>query len=293
MPDAVLAATERQWMRLCSGCEDVVSYVYPFTFDTCDRSDSARAHIARYYDTLSTITRRGLDLLIVTGANPKSSDITRETFWQPMVDMVAWARQRGCLVVCSSLATHAVVKAFYGIDRVRLPYKCWGVYPHALLEPHHPLLQDVDAGWHAPHSHLYSVTRQQVEDVGICVLADGVEAGVYVAVSQNPLEFLFLQGHPEYDANSLLKEFKREVQRYSDDVIPEFPRVPEHSFGDDAIEIIAQFRAAMIGAQARGGPLPGFPEQRLEAGLQNVWRTTGHQLFGNVLELVHHAKHRR
>ena len=102
-----------------------------------------------------------------------------------------------------------------------------------------------------------------------------------------------MPGHPEYDANSLLKEFKREVQRYSDDVIPEIPRVPEHSFGDDAIETIAQFRAAMIGAQARGGPLPGFPEQRLEAGLQNVWRTTGHQLFGNVLELVHHAKRRR
>ena len=154
-------------------------------------------------------------------------------------------------------------------------------------------MQDVDAGWHAPHSHLYSVTRQQLEDVGICVLADGVEAGVYVAVSQNPLEFLFLQGHPEYDATSLLKEFKREVQRFSDDVIPEFPRVPEHCFGDDAIETIARFRAAMVGAKAKGGPLPDFPEQRLEAGLQNVWRTTGHQFFGNVLELVHHAKRRR
>ena len=293
MPDVVLAATERQWMRLCSGCEDAVSYVYPFTFDARDRSDSAQAHIARYYDTLSTVKRRGLDLLIVTGANPKSSDITHETFWQPMVDMVAWARQRGCPVVCSCLATHAVVKAFYGIDRVRLAHKCWGVYPHSLLEPHHPLVQDVDTGWHAPHSHMYGVTRQQLEDVGICVLAEGVEAGVYAAVSQNPLEFLFLQGHPEYDANSLLKEFKREVQRFCDDVIPGFPRVPEHCFGDDAIETIADFRAAVVGAKAKGGPLPDFPEQQLEAHLENVWSTTGHRLFGNLLQLVHRAKCRR
>ena len=91
----------------------------------------------------------------------------------------------------------------------------------------------------------------------------------------------------------MLKEFKREVQRYSDDVIPRFPRVPEHCVGEDAIETIAQCRAAMVGAQARGGPLPDFPEQWLEAGLQNVWSTTGHQLCGNVLTLVHHAKRRR
>lgn len=293
MPDAVLAATERQWMRLCASCDDVVSYVYPFAVDAPDRSDSAQAHIARCYDTLSTVKQRGLDLLIVTGANPTSSDITQETFWQPLVDIVTWARQRGCLVVCSCLATHAVVKAFYGIDRVRLPHKCWGVYPHALLEPYHPFVQDVATSWHAPHSHTYSVTRQQLEDVGVCVLVDGVDAGVYVAVSQNPLEFLFLQGHPEYDANSLLKEFKREVQRFRDDAIPRFPRVPEHCFGDDAIETIAQFRSAIVRAKATGSRLPDFPEAQLEADLQHVWRATGHRLFGNVLQFVHHARLRR
>ena len=73
----------------------------------------------------------------------------------------------------------------------------WGRrLPHSARSSISPLVQDVDAGWHAPHSHLYSVTRQQVEDVGICVLADGVEAGVYVAVSQNPLEFLFCRAIP-------------------------------------------------------------------------------------------------
>ena len=151
-------------------------------------------------------------------------------------------------------------------------------------------MENVDAGWRAPHSHVYAVTRQQLEDAGICVLADGVEAGVYAAVSQNPTEFLFLQGHPEYDANSLLKEFKREIQRFFDDVSTGFPRVPEHCFGDDAIETIAQFSAAVVAAKKKGGSLPDFPEERLAANLQNVWRTTGQRLFGNVLKLVHQAK---
>ena len=287
MPDAVLEATERQWMRLCSGFDGAVSYVYPCTDDARERSVAAQAHIARYYDTPTSIKERNLDLLIVTGANPKSPDITQETFWQPLVDMVAWARQCACPVVCSCLATHAVVKAFYGIDRRRLPEKCWGVYPHSLLEPNHPLVQNIDAGWQAPHSHLYGVTRQQLEDAGICVLAEGVTAGVYAAVSRKPLELLFLQGHPEYDANSLLKEFKREVQRFGADVIPEFPRVPEHCFDADALETVARLRAAWAEAKTSGGPAPRFPEEQLEVNLRNVWRTTGGQLFDNLLRLIH------
>ncbi len=137
---------------------------------------------------------------------------------------------------------------------------------------------------------MYGVTRQQLEDVGIRVLVDSVEAGVYAAVSENLLEFVFLQGHPEYDANSLLKEFKREVLRFADGVIPVFPHMPENCFGNDAIETIAQFRAALGGAKSKGDPLPKFPEQRLEANLQNLWRTTGHQLFDNLLREIHRAK---
>ncbi len=293
MPDAVLTATERQWMRLCSGFDGAVSYVYPCSPDAHERSAAAQAHIARYYDTLVTVRERNLDLLIVTGANPRSADITHETFWQPMLDMVVWARQCACPVVCSCLATHAVVKALYGIDRRRLPEKCWGVYTHSLLEPTHPLVQNIDAGWHAPHSHLYGVTRRQLEDAGICVLAEGIEAGVYVAVSRTPLEFLFLQGHPEYDANSLLKEFKREVRRFDDDLIAEFPRVPEHCFGADALEAIAELRVASVDAKTHGGPAPSFPEALLEGGVRNVWRTTGGQLFGNLLRLIHEAKRSR
>ncbi len=290
MPDAVLAATERQWMRLCSGFDGAVSYVYPCSCDAHERSATAQAHIARYYDTLATIKDRNLDLLIVTGANPRSTDITHETFWQPLVDMVAWARRCACPVVCSCLATHAVVKALYGIDRRRLPEKCWGVYAHSLLEPNHPLVQNIDTGWRAPHSHLYGVTRRQLEDAGICVLAEGVEAGVYVAVSRKPLEFLFLQGHPEYDANSLLKEFKREVRRFDADMIPEFPSMPEHCFGADALETIAALQVASVDAKTNGGPTPSFPEEQLEVNLRNVWSATGRQLFDNLLRLIHDAK---
>jgi homoserine O-succinyltransferase len=40
------------------------------------------------------------------------------------------------------------------------------------------------------------------------------QVGVHMAVSPDQFRAVYTQGHPEYDANSLLKEYKREVFRF-------------------------------------------------------------------------------
>ena len=42
----------------------------------------------------------------VIGAGTMGGGIASETFWQPMTDTIAWARQQRCPVVCFCLATH-------------------------------------------------------------------------------------------------------------------------------------------------------------------------------------------
>ena len=70
MPDAALAATERQFLRLIGESNPIAQFfVHPFTLDALPRDDSARAHIARDYDSFEQIKRQGLDALIITGAN--------------------------------------------------------------------------------------------------------------------------------------------------------------------------------------------------------------------------------
>lgn len=290
MPDAAFEATERQWLRLCTDYNEAAICVVPFTFCAHDRSTAIQNHIARHYEDAEAIRQQGLDLLIVTGANPKSSDIMSESFWQPMIDTIKWARSQCCPVVCSCLATHAVVKEFYGVDRIRLPQKCWGVYPHECRDSQHPLIRGTQVDWRGPHSHVYGVTRQQLECRGIEVLVDGEEAGVYVAVSDRYPAFVFLQGHPEYDHNSLLKEFKRELQRFVDGANDTFPRLPENYFAMEAMECLQRFLKQLVRATDRSEILPDFPENRLEQGIESVWRSAGVQLFNNLLREVHHAK---
>ena len=62
MPDAALAATERQFLRLIGESNPIAQFfVHPFTLGALPRDDSARAHIARYYDSFEQIKKQGLD----------------------------------------------------------------------------------------------------------------------------------------------------------------------------------------------------------------------------------------
>ena len=86
MPDAALRATERQFLRLIGACNRIVQLcVHPFAVDAHARSPEAQDYLREHYADFDDLRRNGLDALIVTGANPATSDITREAFWEPMI----------------------------------------------------------------------------------------------------------------------------------------------------------------------------------------------------------------
>ena len=212
MPDAALEATERQFLRLVGGCNRIAQiYVHPFGVSSQDRGERARSHMAAHYRNFEDLEKEGLDALVITGANPANPDLTRESFWPGMVEVMDWGRTNVCSMVCSCLATHAVLEHYHGIERIALPRKRWGVYSHRLVNRSHPLLAHIDTRFDAPHSHVYEVTAEQVRASGGHVLVESAEAGVHLAVSADGFRFVYFQGHPEYDFNSLLKEHKREV----------------------------------------------------------------------------------
>jgi homoserine O-succinyltransferase len=146
MPDAALQATERQFIRLVGGCNRIAQfYVYPFSLPGLSRNDATREYIERYYSRFEDLREAGLDALIVTGANIANPDLEQEPFWDPLVEVVKWAENNVTSILCSCLATHALLKHFHGIERQPLPAKRWGVYSHRLSAPTHPLLRESHA----------------------------------------------------------------------------------------------------------------------------------------------------
>ena len=288
MPDAALQATERQFIRLVGGSNPIAQFfVYPFSLPGLSRDEDTLAYIERYYSDFDELRTDGLDALIITGANVSSPDLSAEPFWDPLVEIVEWARENVTSVLCSCLATHAVLKHLHGIDRHPLPQKRWGVFSHHVVEHGHPLLREINTRFDVPHSRHNDISRAQLEAAGLRVLVESEEGGVHIASSADGFRIVYFQGHPEYDIHSLLKEYKREVFRFLDGELEVAPPFPEHYFTSTAAELAYDFVVHATRARDTGQPRQTMPEKQIEAHLDNTWGDTAKAIVNNWLGLVY------
>ncbi len=288
MPDAALEATERQFLRLVGSCNRIAQFhTHLFTFPEIPRDEKAQKHIDKYYRTFESLEEEGLDAIILSGANPAQPEIEKEPFWEPLGEVVEWAKDNVCSVMCSCLATHAVVQQLWGIHRYKLADKRWGVYSNRITDAVHPLIANINTRFDAPHSHVYEVNAGQFEKRNLPVLAQSREADLHLAVSPDGLRFVFFQGHPEYDAVSLLKEYKREVVRYVESQRDTYPPYPQHYFSKEAREILEQHKRLVERARGDFSSLPKFPDAEVEGLVDNTWSDTGKAIVNNWLGLIY------
>lgn len=288
MPDAALTATEQQFINLVGACNKIAQfYVYPFSIPELNRGTQAREHISKYYFDFADLANEGLDALIITGTNISNPSLDEEPFWGPLMEIVKWAQSNVASILCSCLATHALVKHLHGIDRRPLPQKQWGVYSHRINEPEHPLMSDINTRFDAPHSRYNEVTRSQLEEAGLTVLVESAQVGVHLAVSPDQFRIVYFQGHPEYDAVSLLKEYKREVLRFLKGELEAAPPFPENYFCAEAGAIATQFVERSENALRDGNDIAEFPGDELAQLVDNTWTDTGKAIVNNWLGLVY------
>jgi homoserine O-succinyltransferase len=292
MPDAALAATERQFFRLVGESNPIAQfYVHPFSLPQLPRSQAGRAHVEQYYETFDEVREAGLDALIITGANVVGPQLSTQPFWQPLREVVEWAAESVTSTLCSCLATHAVLEFRYGQPRIPRGDKLWGVFPHRVVNKLHPLVNDVNTRFDVPHSRWNAITREQFDAAGLRVLVEGPTGGVHLATSGNGLRFVFFQGHPEYDTVSLLKEYKREVTLYAQGKRDNYPPFPANYVPLQEQALLREYRGRLDVAKASGQPLPEFPEALVTPRLDNTWHDTAEAVLGNWIGLVYQVTH--
>ena len=272
MPDKALEATERQFLRLIGESNQIAQfYVHIFTLPELVRGDEAKAYIEKYYENFDDIKKAGLDALIITGANVEGADLTQESFWEPLQDVMGWAWNNVTSTICSCLATHAVMQFKYGKPREPRGEKLWGVYKHRVMDRAHPLVKGMNTLFDAPHSRFNRISTEQFSDAKMKVLAASDDAGVHMAVSPDGFRLLCFQGHPEYDTISLHKEYVRELKRFEAGELPETPLYPEHYYSDD---LITRLKA-------------GDSDADFDSILENTWRDSARTVVGNWIGQVY------
>ncbi len=293
MPDAALAATERQFFRLIGESNPIAQfYVHPFTLDELPRSENAQAHIDQYYESFDQIREQGLDALIITGANVIGAELSNQDFWKPLIEVADWAHENVTSTLCSCLATHAVLQFRYNQKRVFQGKKIWGVYPHNVVDKSHPLVNDINTRFDVPHSRWNAVTHTQFKQANLQVLAESDDGCVHLATSPDGLRTIFFQGHPEYDTISLLKEYKREVMQFIEGKRDSYPPFPDNYFGDFEKAIFSEYHFRVNEALDNNQDIPVFPEELINYHLDNTWHDTACAVVGNWMGLIYQITHR-
>lgn len=241
MPDTALKATERQFMKLLQAAAGPRRICFHcFSLPSVRRSPEAKWHVESEYSDLSELKGQNFDGLIVTGAEPVAPELEQEPYWSDLTDLIDWARTNTRSAIWSCLAAHAAVLHLDGIERQRLPSKCHGVFDCDAVASD-SLIRNAPAPLKISHSRLNEVAESDLTQAGYQVLTRSAQAGVDIFIRQYASRFVFFQGHPEYDALSLQREYLRDIGRYLAREREIYPHLPVSYFDAATEDRLARF----------------------------------------------------
>ena len=277
MPDAAFQATERQFVSMLASNDEILVHLYPTSVSSEERSDGLMKYIDEHYDDIKNIQQRKYDGFIISGANPSQQDMTKEAFWNPLIEVFEWAEENSNSVLCSCLATHAIMKAKYGIERQMRHEKAWGIFKHDLGKQDHPLIKGLQDGFDGPHSHYYDFPLNEIESTDLEILASNDFAGMYLASSKDGSLVLF-QGHPEYGGNSLLKEYQREINNFVSGNRVDYPPSPNNYFSGSQIKKLEELKQNLL-----SDPKDISLDESLISDIDLDWQRAGKTTYRNWL----------
>ena len=237
---------------------------------------------------IGSLAAAGLDGLIVTGMPPRAARLIDEPFWPRLTALADFALDRAIPTVWSCLAAHAVVLHLDGIERRRMPRKLAGLMDCTRTEADHPMARDLPDRWRVPHSRYNDVAEDVLRAGGYRILSHSADAGADIFTKEfgaGDVPFLFCQGHPEYDADTLLREYRRDVRQYLSGANDAYPEAPHGMFGEHASTELEAFRDRAIAAR-HTDTLAAFPWAICAAGLDHAWRDLTVRLYSNWLTQI-------
>ena len=170
-------------------------------------------HLNSFYTTFDQIREERYDGMIITGAPVENLDFTDVDYWDELCEIMEWTKTHvhSTLHVC--WGAQAGLFYHYNIPKYSLDKKLSGVFPHVALKKQSPLFRGFDDIFYVPHSrHTENRAEDILKNPDLKLLAVSEEAGVFAVKSEDNRRF-FITGHPEYDPDTLAREYFRDVDK--------------------------------------------------------------------------------
>jgi homoserine O-succinyltransferase/O-acetyltransferase len=291
MPDQAVKATQEQFTRLIeAGVGDLPIRLHGYTLPSVPRGEEIRRYLQQSHDDIAGLYSRGADALIVTGTEPRAASLRDEPYWAEFARLVDWARDHTFASIWSCLAAHAVVQYLDGIARQKAMKKFSGVYSFKTNGGDWPI-RGAGPQVLVPHSRYNGISRDDLERCGYTISAWSESIGVDTFWRREPSYFLFLQGHPEYNADTLSREYRRDVIRFLNGERDTYPHVPDNYFSPPTQARLESVKERAL-AQRYSGCEAALNEILFSEIVDLRWSDHAAQLCRNWLDVVARAKNR-
>lgn len=184
-------------------------------------------HLDTFYTTFDEVKDRKFDGMIITGAPLDFVAFEDVTYWNEVCKIMEWCKTHVHSTLHLCWGAFAGLYYYYGIEKHDLDEKLSGVYEHTVLKKNSPLFRGFDDVFFAPQSRASAVREEDVRAVAeLELMATSDKAGVTLVKTTDSRHF-FMTCHPEYDADTLAKEYYRDRDKGMN------PKIPYHYFPDD------------------------------------------------------------
>ena len=218
--------TETQLVRLLGNSPLQVELELLHT-KTHKSKNTSQEHLLNFYKTFDDVKNQKFDGLVITGAPVEKMPFEDVEYWDELCEIMEWSKTNVTSTLHICWGAQAGLYYHYGIKKYDLPKKMFGVFKHKVDRKTSMLFRGFDDEFFVPHSRH---TEVRIEDVKkhpeIKILSTSKEAGLFVAATDKGRQ-IYVTGHSEYDADTLKKEYLRDVEAGKD------IEIPKNYFEDD------------------------------------------------------------
>lgn len=170
-------------------------------------------HLNRFYNTFDELKDKKFDGLIITGAPVEQIPFEEVDYWQELKGIMEWTKTHVTSTLHICWGAQAGLYYHFGIEKILLPEKLFGVYKHKVMNRKIPLVRGFDDYFMIPHSRHTAVRSEDIHNCKeLTVLAESDKAGVLLCMTKEGRQ-IFVMGHPEYDRYTLHNEYMRDKSK--------------------------------------------------------------------------------
>ena len=172
--------------------------------------NTSQAHMLSFYKTFHEVQDRTFDGLVITGAPVEHLPFEEVEYWEELCEIMEWSKSHVHSTFHICWGAQAGLYYHYGIPKVPLEKKLFGVFHHVVERKSNMLFRGSDDVFMVPHSRHTTVRREDIEKAPeLKILATSPEAGIYALATESGRQ-IFITGHSEYDARTLEQEYLRD-----------------------------------------------------------------------------------